>query len=73
MWMAALARLGVNVAINICFQHSTELLPTVVRVQGISLIHIIGYLAHTMGPSVIYFVSIRFEILMLSTKKKNDV
>lgn len=56
--MAILARLGVNVAANIGFQFSAELLPTVVRAQGVSLIHIIGYFAHIIGPYVIYLVSI---------------
>lgn len=56
--MAILARLGVNVAANIGFQYAAEMLPTVVRAQGVSLIHIIGYFAHIIGPYVIYLVSI---------------
>lgn len=56
--MAILARLGVNIAANIGFQYAAEMLPTVVRAQGVSLIHIIGYLAHIVGPYVIYLVSI---------------
>lgn len=56
--MAILARLGVNVAANIGFQYAAEMLPTVVRAQGVSLIHIIGYIAHIVGPYVIYLVSI---------------
>lgn len=55
--MAILARLGVNIAANIGFQYAAEMLPTVVRAQGVSLIHIIGYLAHIVGPYVIYLVS----------------
>lgn len=55
--MAILARLGVNVAANIGFQYAAEMLPTVVRAQGVSLIHIIGYFAHIIGPYVIYLVS----------------
>lgn len=56
--MAILARLGVNIAANIGFQYAAEMLPTVVRAQGVSLIHIIGYLAHIVGPYVIYLVGI---------------
>ncbi|XP_014600495.1 PREDICTED: organic cation transporter protein-like [Polistes canadensis] len=52
--MAILARLGVNIAANIGFQYAAEMLPTVVRAQGVSLIHIIGYFAHIIGPYIIY-------------------
>ena len=55
--MAIIARLGVNIAANIGFQYAAEMLPTVVRAQGVSLIHIIGYVAHILGPYIIYLVS----------------
>lgn len=55
--MAIIARLGVNIAANIGFQYAAEMLPTVVRAQGVSLIHIIGYIAHILGPYIIYLVS----------------
>lgn len=54
--MAIVARLGVNIAANIGFQYAAEMLPTVVRAQGVSLIHIIGYVAHILGPYIIYLV-----------------
>lgn len=56
--MAIVARLGVNIAANIGFQYVAEMLPTVVRAQGVSLIHIIGYLAHIMGPYIIYLADV---------------
>ncbi|KAH0945541.1 hypothetical protein HN011_010348 [Eciton burchellii] len=56
--MAILARLGVNIAANIGFQYAAEMLPTVVRAQGVSLIHIIGYFAHIIGPYVIYLADV---------------
>ncbi|KAG6802461.1 carcinine transporter [Apis mellifera caucasica] len=56
--MAIIARLGVNVAANIGFQYAAEMLPTVVRAQGVSLIHIIGYVAHILGPYIIYLADI---------------
>lgn len=59
--MAIIARLGVNIAANIGFQYAAEMLPTVVRAQGVSLIHIIGYLAHILGPYIIYLVSKLFD------------
>ncbi|OXU19993.1 hypothetical protein TSAR_013815 [Trichomalopsis sarcophagae] len=57
MSMAILARLGVNIAANIGFQYAAEMLPTVVRAQGVSLIHIIGYFAHIIGPYVVYLAN----------------
>lgn len=62
--MAIAARLGVNIAANIGFQYAAEMLPTVVRAQGVSLIHIIGYFAHIIGPYVVYLVSISREMMM---------
>ncbi|XP_076673157.1 organic cation transporter protein isoform X1 [Andrena cerasifolii] len=56
--MAIIARLGVNIAVNIGFQYAAEMLPTVVRAQGVSLIHNIGYLAHIVGPYIIYLADI---------------
>ncbi|XP_012268122.2 carcinine transporter-like [Athalia rosae] len=52
--MGIVARFGVNIAANIGFQYAAEMLPTVVRAQGVSLIHIIGYFAHIIGPYVVY-------------------
>ncbi|XP_012276482.1 carcinine transporter [Orussus abietinus] len=60
--MAILARLGVNIAANIGFQYAAEMLPTVVRAQGVSLIHLIGYFAHIIGPYVIYLADISAEL-----------
>ncbi|XP_014474815.1 PREDICTED: organic cation transporter protein-like [Dinoponera quadriceps] len=60
--MAILARLGVNVAANIGFQYAAEMLPTVVRAQGVSLIHIIGYIAHIVGPYVVYLADVNASL-----------
>lgn len=70
--MAILARLGVNIAANIGFQYAAEMLPTVVRAQGVSLIHIIGYAAHIIGPYVIYLVSIPKDYSARSTKSERN-
>ncbi|XP_015127579.1 organic cation transporter protein isoform X1 [Diachasma alloeum] len=64
--MAILARLGVNVAANIGFQYAAEMLPTVVRAQGVSLIHIIGYFAHIIGPYIIYLADVQKELPLIS-------
>ncbi|KAK0082320.1 hypothetical protein PV325_010684 [Microctonus aethiopoides] len=63
--MAIIARLGVNIAANIGFQYAAEMLPTVVRAQGVSLIHIIGYFAHIVGPYVVNLSDIRKELPLL--------
>lgn len=55
--MSIIARLCLNIAANLGFQWAAEMLPTVVRAQGVSLMHIIGYLPHMMGPYIIYLVS----------------
>ncbi|XP_046745588.1 carcinine transporter-like isoform X2 [Diprion similis] len=52
--MGIIARFGVNIAGNIGFQYAAEMLPTVVRAQGVSLIHTLGYIAHIIGPYVVY-------------------
>lgn len=59
MTMAIIARFGVNISANIGFQWAAEMLPTVVRAQGISLIHICGYFSHICGPYIVYMVSIQ--------------
>ncbi|XP_046597969.1 carcinine transporter [Neodiprion lecontei] len=52
--MGIIARFGVNLAGNIGFQYAAEMLPTVVRAQGVSLIHTLGYIAHMIGPYIVY-------------------
>ncbi|XP_046597968.1 carcinine transporter [Neodiprion lecontei] len=52
--MGIIARFGVNLAGNIGFQYAAEMLPTVVRAQGVSLIHTLGYIAHIIGPYIVY-------------------
>lgn len=63
--MAVIARFGVNVAGNIGFQFAAELLPTVVRAQGVSLIHLVGHFAHIIGPYVIYLADIMEELPLI--------
>lgn len=60
--MAVLARFGVNIAANIGFQFAAELLPTVVRAQGVSLIHLVGHFAHIIGPYVVYLADVTSEL-----------
>ncbi|XP_044008033.1 organic cation transporter 1-like [Aphidius gifuensis] len=63
--MAVLARFGVDIATNIGFQFAAELLPTVVRAQGVSLIHLVGHFAHIIGPYIVYLADITRELPLI--------
>ncbi|XP_059470665.1 organic cation transporter protein [Neocloeon triangulifer] len=52
--LAIMGRFSVNIAYNIGLQYAAELLPTVVRAQGVALIHIMGYVASIMSPFIVY-------------------
>lgn len=52
--MAIIGRFAVNLSYNIGLQYAAELLPTVVRAQGVALIHIMGYVASIVAPFVVY-------------------
>lgn len=61
MYAASLAILGrfcVNISYNIGLQYAAELLPTVVRAQGVALIHTMGYVASIAAPFVVYIAII---------------
>lgn len=49
-----LGRFFVNFSFNIGMQYAAELLPTVVRGQGVSFIHITGYIATIMSPIIVH-------------------
>ncbi|XP_076766325.1 carcinine transporter-like [Xylocopa sonorina] len=51
--MSVMSRFCLNMAANVGLQYAAELLPTPVRSQGVSLIHIFGIVAHSMAPYVI--------------------
>lgn len=52
--MAIIGRFAVNVAYNIGLQYAAEILPTVVRAQGVAVIHIMGYVASILAPFIVY-------------------
>lgn len=54
---AIISRFWVNVAFNIGLQYAAELLPTVIRAQGVNAIHIMGYVASIISPFVAAVVS----------------
>lgn len=52
--LAMMGRFSVNISYNIGLQYAAELLPTVVRAQGVAFIHIMGYVASIVAPFVVY-------------------
>lgn len=55
--LAILGRASANFSYNLGCQYAAELLPTVVRGQGITLIHIMGYLASILAPLIVYLAN----------------
>ncbi|BFF98095.1 beta-alanine transporter [Drosophila madeirensis] len=63
---AALAgRFFANICYNIVLQWAAEVLPTVVRAQGVSFIHTMGYVAMMMSPPVVYLSSVSTSLMLL--------
>uniref|UniRef100_A0A7G3AZ84 Putative synaptic vesicle transporter svop n=1 Tax=Lutzomyia longipalpis TaxID=7200 RepID=A0A7G3AZ84_LUTLO len=60
--LAILGRFSVNISYNIGLQYAAELLPTVVRAQGIAFIHIMGYVASIIAPFVVYLANISVSL-----------
>ncbi|XP_057336890.1 organic cation transporter protein-like [Microplitis mediator] len=56
--LAIVGRFFVNISYNIGLQYAAELLPTVVRAQGMALIHIMGYVASIIAPFIVYLAVI---------------
>ncbi|CAH0712859.1 unnamed protein product, partial [Brenthis ino] len=56
--LAIIGRFAVNISFNIGMQYAAELLPTVVRAQGLALIHITGYVATILVPYIVYLATI---------------
>lgn len=51
--MSVLSRFCLNMAANVGLQYAAELLPTPIRTQGVSLIHIFGIIAHSLAPYIV--------------------
>ncbi|XP_050515589.1 organic cation transporter protein [Diabrotica virgifera virgifera] len=65
--LAIMGRFAINISYNIGLQYAAEILPTVVRAQGVALIHIMGYVASIIAPFVVYLanISTSFPLLIL--------
>jgi len=56
--LAIIGRFCVNITFNIGLQYGAELIPTEVRAQGISTVHIAGYVASIVSPYIVDLVRI---------------
>ncbi|XP_053621967.1 organic cation transporter protein-like [Plodia interpunctella] len=63
--LAILGRFAINISYNIGLQYAAELLPTVVRAQGVALIHIMGYVASIVAPFVVYLANVSPQLPLL--------
>jgi hypothetical protein len=68
--LAIMGRFSVNISYNIGLQYAAEVLPTVVRAQGVALIHIMGYVASILAPFVVYLVSFRNVYTHITNKHR---
>lgn len=62
---AIIGRFFVNIAYSIGLQYAAELLPTVVRAQGVAFVHIMGYVATIISPYVVYLGTISPQIPLI--------
>ncbi|XP_068972627.1 carcinine transporter-like isoform X1 [Bombus flavifrons] len=67
--MSVLSRFCLNMAANVGLQYAAELLPTPVRSQGVSFIHIFGIVAHSLAPYITDSAAIweGFPMLIISS------
>lgn len=65
--MAIIGRFFINISYNIGLQYVAEVLPTVVRAQGVAFVHIMGYVASILAPFVVYlsYVHITLPLIIL--------
>lgn len=54
--LATLGRFCINIAFNIGLQYAAEVLPTTIRAQGLSLIHVAGYVSSLLSPYIVLLV-----------------
>lgn len=63
--LAMVGRFFINIAINIALQFAAELLPTVVRCEGVAFIHIMGYVASILSPFIAFTSRIQYNLPMI--------
>lgn len=63
--MAIIGRFWINISYNIGLQYVAEVLPTVVRAQGVTFVHIMGYVASILAPFVVYLNYIHLSLPLI--------
>lgn len=65
--MAIIGRFWINISYNIGLQYVAEVLPTVVRAQGVAFVHIMGYVASIVAPFVVYlsYIHVTLPLIIL--------
>lgn len=63
--MAIIGRFWINISYNIGLQYVAEVLPTVVRAQGVTFIHIMGYVSSIIAPFVVYLSYIHLTLPLI--------
>lgn len=63
--LAIIGRFFANIAYSIGLQYAAELLPTVVRAQGVAFIHIMGYVASIIAPFIVYLANVSPDIPLI--------
>ncbi|XP_071444185.1 organic anion transporter 3-like isoform X2 [Hetaerina americana] len=63
--IAVLGRLCVVVALNSCLQFFVELLPTRLRGQGTSFVHVAGHMASLLSPLIVYLADMHYYLPFL--------
>ncbi|KOC60999.1 Organic cation transporter protein [Habropoda laboriosa] len=62
---AICGRFFINVASNIAMQYAAELLPTVVRGEGVAFIHVLGYVTSIFSPFIAFSSRIMYNMPMI--------
>ncbi|KAH8384310.1 hypothetical protein KR200_007015, partial [Drosophila serrata] len=63
--LALAGRFFANMCYNVGLQWAAEILPTVVRAQGVSFIHTMGFVAMMMSPPVVYLSQVSFSLMLI--------
>ncbi|CAK9808197.1 Carcinine transporter [Anthophora quadrimaculata] len=62
---AICGRFFINIASNIAMQYAAELLPTVVRAEGVAFIHVLGYVTSIFSPYIAFSARVMYNLPMI--------
>lgn len=62
---AICGRLFINIASNIAMQYAAELLPTVIRGEGVAFIHMTGYVTSICSPFIAFSSEFMYNLPMI--------